>query len=128
MENQPDRKALRKLETARAVQPNIPEKASKRKNIDQEDFQIHNAAIMGVMNTQARILKTWGNVWTQFQSISIHSGFTIRAVMKPAQRVKKTRTAYELSTRGTVILQNAESLIINLLAMSKEFLDTLSLD
>ena len=103
----------------------IPANASRRTIVDQEDSQIQSAAMIGVINTQVRILKTDGNACTQFQSKSSHSGFTISAIANPIQSITKVKTAYELSTRGTVMLQNDESLIVNLLDMQDELVVTL---
>ena len=104
----------------------IPANASRRTIVDQEDSQIQSAAMMGVINTQARIFKTDGNACTQFQSKSSHPGFTISAIANPTQSITKVKTAYELSTRGTVMLQNDESLIVTLPDLQDELVVTLS--
>ena len=82
-----------KLDTASAVQPPMPENANMRAIIVQEDSQIHNVAMMGVMNTQARILRIEGKSPTQFQSRSNHAGFAIRVIANPIQRIAKVKTA-----------------------------------
>ena len=99
----------------------IPANASRRTIVDQEDSQIQSAAMMGVINTQERIFNTEGNVRTQFQSKSSHSGFTISAIKNPTHSITKVKTAYELSTRGTVMLQNDESSIVTLPDTQDEF-------
>ena len=60
------------------------------------------------------ISATEGNARTQFQSRSSHSRFTISAKANPTHHIAKITMAYVLSTRGTVTLQNDESLIVAL--------------
>ena len=73
---------------------------------------------MGRNNTQTMIYATEGNACTQFQSKSSHSRFTTSAIANPTHSIVKITMAYVLSTRGTVTLQNDESLIVNLLDLN----------
>ena len=108
------RKARKKLDAAKRVQPTIPENANKRTGVVHEDSHIQSTVMMGVTNTQAVILATDGNTWAQFQSKPSHSGLAISAIENPTHSIAKVKTAYVLSTRETVTFQNDESFIVAL--------------
>ena len=92
----------------------IPANANRLTRAGQEDSQTPSPAMMGRNNTQTIISTTEGNARTQFQSKSIDSRFTTSAIANPTHSITKITIAYVLSTRGTVTLQNDESLIVTL--------------
>ncbi len=109
------RTSRRKLCTASRVQTTIPANPDRRPRAGQDDSQIQSPTVMGRNNTQTMISTTEGSARTQFQSKSSHSRFTTSAMANPTHNIAKITTAYVPSTRGTVTLQNDESLTVTLL-------------
>jgi len=105
------RTARKKLDTARRVQTTSPANANRCTRAGQEDSQIQSPTMMGRKNTQTMISTTGGKDRTQFQSESSPPRFTPSAVTNPIHSMAKITMAYVPSTRGTVTLQNGESLI-----------------